>query len=62
MKKPVSSDPDQRRHDTRVSRIQSGLPPEDEIEKEPEDLAKRRERLARKRKKASETTSSKEES
>lgn len=30
MKKPTSGDSDQRRHDTRVSRRQSGLPPEDE--------------------------------
>lgn len=57
MKKPTSSDPEQRRHDTRVSRIQSGLPPEDEFEKEPEDPAKRRERLARKRKKTPESKS-----
>jgi hypothetical protein len=36
MKKPVSSDPEQRRHDTRVSRFQSGLPPEDESEENEE--------------------------
>jgi len=34
MKKPISSDPEQRRHDTRVSRFQSGLPPEDEFEEQ----------------------------
>jgi hypothetical protein len=42
MKKPTSSDPEQRRHDTRVSRFQSGLPPEEEHEDD-DDETKREE-------------------
>ena len=37
MKKPTSSDPEQRRHDTRVSRFQSGLPPEEGEDEVSED-------------------------